>query len=325
MGAIRTCRSRRIMPEIILRIWIDIDDEDDPMDVAMAESMESGTFHPVPATMASIKALEKPATVRRPQFFLVTRFSLPLSLSLSLWGKTVLFLVLNLRCCVRVYAAGFPRFSLSGKTFLVLNPRCCVRVYASEFVLVTVVLSGTQTIYPNTFGNCSSLEWQQRRKSSKSEKKHSLDDSSHGSISVNRNKKNRKGMMIEGYPFEGLSIAVHETCIILPTLNLAFHNGRCPTRAISQQFLFISHGHMDHIGYIIYSVKHKLKQEYIGLPGTEFKNLKSTGAEVTNSTTMPEIAFTGDIVSDFIIDENNVDVLRAKVLILKVDRGYGAY
>ena len=61
MGAIRTCRGRRsrIMPEIILLIWIDIDDEDDPMDVAMAESMESGTFHPVPATMASIKALEK--------------------------------------------------------------------------------------------------------------------------------------------------------------------------------------------------------------------------------------------------------------------------
>ena len=59
VDAIRTCHGRRIMPEIILLIGMDIDDEDDPMDVAMAESMESGTFHQVPATMASIKALEK--------------------------------------------------------------------------------------------------------------------------------------------------------------------------------------------------------------------------------------------------------------------------
>ncbi|KAG5541518.1 hypothetical protein RHGRI_021373 [Rhododendron griersonianum] len=61
-------------------------------------------------------------------------------------------------------------------------------------------------------------------------------------------KKKRKGMTIEGYTIDGLSIAGHETCIILPTLNLAFDIGRCPQRAVSQQFLFISHGHMDHIG-----------------------------------------------------------------------------
>ncbi|PSS07886.1 Nuclear ribonuclease [Actinidia chinensis var. chinensis] len=244
-----------------------------------------------------------------------------------------------------------------------------------------------------------------KTKSSKSEEKHSHDASSDGSISENNNRKNRKQMMIEGYPIEGLSIAGHETCIILPTLNLAFDIGRCPSRAISQQFLFISHGHMDHIvsssdfpvllgglpmyvatrglyrmapptivvpaaikenveklfeahramdhselkhnliglnvgeefylrkdlkvkafktyhvipsqGYIIYSVRQKLKQEYIGLPGTEIKNLRSTGVEVTNTITMPEIAFTGDTVSDFIIDDNNVDVLRAKVLIME--------
>ncbi|XP_057459756.1 tRNase Z TRZ1 [Actinidia eriantha] len=234
-----------------------------------------------------------------------------------------------------------------------------------------------------------------KTKSSKSEEKQSHEDSLDGSISENNNRKNRKQMMIEGYPIEGLSIAGHETCIILPTLNLAFDIGRCPSRAISQQFLFISHGHMDHIGglpmyvatrglyrmapptivvpaaikenveklfevhramdhselkhnliglnvgeefylrkdlkarafktyhvipsqgYIIYSVRQKLKQEYIGLPGTEIKNLRSTGVEVTNTTTMPEIAFTGDTVSDFIIDDNNVDVLRAKVLIME--------
>lgn len=54
-------------------------------------------------------------------------------------------------------------------------------------------------------------------------------------------------LMIEGYPVEGLSIAGHETCVILPSLKLAFDIGRCPQRAISQDFLFISHAHMDHI------------------------------------------------------------------------------
>lgn len=54
-------------------------------------------------------------------------------------------------------------------------------------------------------------------------------------------------MEIEGYPIEGLSIGGHETCIIFPSLRLAFDIGRCPHRAISQDFLFISHSHMDHI------------------------------------------------------------------------------
>ena len=33
-------------------------------------------------------------------------------------------------------------------------------------------------------------------------------------------------------------------------------------------------------GYVVYSIKQKLKQEYIGLPGNEIKNLKSSGVEV---------------------------------------------
>jgi hypothetical protein len=34
--------------------------------------------------------------------------------------------------------------------------------------------------------------------------------------------------------------------------------------------------------------------------------------------TEPEVAFTGDTMSDFIIDENNADVLRAKILVSEV-------
>jgi hypothetical protein len=33
-------------------------------------------------------------------------------------------------------------------------------------------------------------------------------------------------------------------------------------------------------GYVIYSVKQKLKQEFIGLPGSEIKRLKLSGVEV---------------------------------------------
>ncbi|CAL9240675.1 unnamed protein product [Arabidopsis halleri] len=205
----------------------------------------------------------------------------------------------------------------------------------------------------------------------------------------------KKAMQIEGYPIEGLSIGGHETCIIFPSLRLAFDIGRCPHRAISQDFLFISHSHMDHIGglpmyvatrglykmkpptiivpksiketveslfevhrkldsselkhnlvgldigeefiirkdlkvkafktyhviqsqgYVVYSTKHKLKKEYIGLSGNEIKNLKASGVEITDSITTPEVAFTGDTTADFVVDETNADALKAKVLVME--------
>ncbi|KDO76057.1 hypothetical protein CISIN_1g023022mg [Citrus sinensis] len=207
--------------------------------------------------------------------------------------------------------------------------------------------------------------------------------------------KSGRGMQLQGYKVEGLSIAGHETCIIFPSLDLAFDIGRCPSRALSQNFLFISHAHMDHIGglpmyvatrglyrmkpptiivpscikedveqlfevhrrmdhselnhtlvgldvgeefcmrkdlfvkafktyhviqsqgYVVYSVKQKLKQEYLGLPGDEIKKLKSSGTEITYTVTTPEVAFTGDTMSDFIVDEANIDVLRARILVME--------
>ncbi|KAF2600131.1 hypothetical protein F2Q68_00009006 [Brassica cretica] len=208
-------------------------------------------------------------------------------------------------------------------------------------------------------------------------------------------KKKKHLMEIEGYPIDGLSIGGHETCIMFPSLRLAFDIGRCPHRAISQDFLFISHSHMDHIGglpmyvatrglykmkpptiivptsikecveslfevhrkldsselkhnlvgldigeefiirkdlkvkafktyhvihsqgYVVYSTKHKLKQEYVGLPSDEIKSLKDSGVEITNSITTPEVAFTGDTTSDFVLDENNADALKARVLVME--------
>lgn len=47
---------------------------------------------------------------------------------------------------------------------------------------------------------------------------------------------------------QGHSIGGQETCIILPTLRLAFDSGRCPQRVVYQETLCLSHGHLDHAG-----------------------------------------------------------------------------
>ena len=57
----------------------------------------------------------------------------------------------------------------------------------------------------------------------------------------------KKGIEVEGYFIEGLSVGGHETCVIVPELKSAFDIGRCPSRAIQQNFVFITHAHLDHI------------------------------------------------------------------------------
>lgn len=57
----------------------------------------------------------------------------------------------------------------------------------------------------------------------------------------------RKGMGLEGYNIEGVSIGGHETCVIVPEFKCAFDIGRCPARAVAMNNLFITHAHLDHI------------------------------------------------------------------------------
>ncbi|XP_004491080.1 tRNase Z TRZ2, chloroplastic [Cicer arietinum] len=211
---------------------------------------------------------------------------------------------------------------------------------------------------------------------------------------VARSQVNRKGLVdLEGYSIEGVSIGGHETCIVIPEFKCAFDIGRCPTRAIHQNFVFITHAHLDHIGglpmyigsrglynlkpptvfvppcikddveklldvhkklgqvelnvelvaldigetyelrndlvvrpfktqhvipsqgYIIYSIRKKLRKQYSHLNGKQIEKLKKSGVEITDTILSPEVAFTGDTTADFMLDPLNADALRAKVLI----------
>ncbi|KAM7498373.1 hypothetical protein LguiA_022787 [Lonicera macranthoides] len=204
---------------------------------------------------------------------------------------------------------------------------------------------------------------------------------------------NRKGTELEDYSIEGLSIGGHETCVIVPELKSAFDIGRCPSKAVQQNFLFITHAHLDHIGglpmyvatrglyslkpptvfvppcikesvekmldihremgqvelnldlvaldvgetyemrndlvarpfrthhvipsqgYVVYSVRKKLKKQYSHLKGKQIEKLKKSGVQITDTMLSPEVAFTGDTTAEFFLDPRSADALRAKILI----------
>lgn len=57
---------------------------------------------------------------------------------------------------------------------------------------------------------------------------------------------------VAGHRIEGLSIGGIETSIDLPDLKLAFDVGRAGDVAISRDTILFTHGHMDHLGGIVY-------------------------------------------------------------------------
>ncbi|MBN9517661.1 metal-dependent hydrolase [bacterium] len=47
-------------------------------------------------------------------------------------------------------------------------------------------------------------------------------------------------------------------------------------------------------GYVVWDRRQKLKDEYVGLPGNQIRDLKLSGVEITREVRMPLVAYTGD-------------------------------
>eukprot|EP00878_Enallax_costatus_P031452 GHUV01034397.1.p1 GENE.GHUV01034397.1~~GHUV01034397.1.p1 ORF type:complete len:214 (+),score=45.09 GHUV01034397.1:331-972(+) len=70
-------------------------------------------------------------------------------------------------------------------------------------------------------------------------------------------------------------------------------------------------------GYILYSLRKKLKAELVGRSQDEIKELRLAGQEVTDTYQIPEIAFTGDTSGELFEQDGNQDVYRAKLLVVE--------
>jgi ribonuclease Z len=70
------------------------------------------------------------------------------------------------------------------------------------------------------------------------------------------------------------------------------------------------------LGYAIYTGKKKLKPEYQGLPGDKIRDLRLSGVEVSADIWTPEVAFTGDTLTDVL--EKEPICREARVLITEV-------
>ena len=47
-------------------------------------------------------------------------------------------------------------------------------------------------------------------------------------------------------------------------------------------------------GFVVWDRRHKLKDEYVGLPGNEIRDLKHSGVAITREVRVPLVAYTGD-------------------------------
>jgi len=69
-------------------------------------------------------------------------------------------------------------------------------------------------------------------------------------------------------------------------------------------------------GYVVRERRHKLKPEYVGLPGEELKRLRAAGTAMTNEVSVPLVCYTGDTGPAGL--DADPAVYEAKVLIVEM-------
>lgn len=70
------------------------------------------------------------------------------------------------------------------------------------------------------------------------------------------------------------------------------------------------------VGYIVWQRKKKLKAEYVGLDGSEIRDLRLSGTEVSAETRTPKLAYLGDSSPKGL--DNSPDMYRAEILIAEM-------
>ncbi|MCA9134228.1 MAG: metal-dependent hydrolase [Planctomycetales bacterium] len=70
------------------------------------------------------------------------------------------------------------------------------------------------------------------------------------------------------------------------------------------------------VGYLVWERRHKLKPEYQSLSGSEIRDLRLGGVQVTAEVRMPLLAYTGDTSPAGL--DNNPEMLQAQVLITEM-------
>lgn len=70
------------------------------------------------------------------------------------------------------------------------------------------------------------------------------------------------------------------------------------------------------VGYVLWSRRHKLKEEYQGMPGERIRDLRLSGVAVTREVRTPLLAYTGDTSPQGL--ENEPAVFQAKILITEM-------
>ncbi len=70
---------------------------------------------------------------------------------------------------------------------------------------------------------------------------------------------------------------------------------------------------IESLGFVVHQRRHKLKPEYVDLEGSQIRELKQSGKEVTNEVRVPLVAYTGDTSPPGL--DNNPVFFESKILI----------